>query len=67
MISSQNQFFDAVNKHNVKQAESILLGYDLKSALVNDYIKEHGEEPLRNVLSKFKSKGLVRSIERVIN
>lgn len=67
MILHETTFFEAINKNDFQMAESILLDSDSKSSYIHNYIDSYGKEKLQNALPEFRSKGLVRVIELIVD
>ena len=67
MQSNCQIFHHAVNTHNVNIAEEILTHYDLKRHLITDHIKMYGDTSLRSIISQFKSRGLTKTVQRIID
>lgn len=66
LIDSQKVFEHAITNQNVETVESLLLCSDGLNDLIKTYCKNNNFNKLLEISQSFKSKGLIRSIEMIV-
>ncbi len=66
-IPASTQLLQAVKTNNISRVEELILDSDSKRELIVNHINEYGRESLLNLIPQFRSKGLIVSIENIIN
>ncbi|RXJ89685.1 hypothetical protein CRV01_07360 [Arcobacter sp. CECT 8983] len=66
-IPASTQLLQAIKTNNALKVEELILDSDTKRDLILNHINEHGKESLLNLIPRFRSKGLIVSIENIIN
>lgn len=60
------QFQEAVLAQEFEKAEAVLLSSDCKKEIVKEYVQNNSIDQLNTILPSFKSRGLVKTIEEMI-
>ena len=61
------QFQEAILAKEFEKAEAVLLSADCKKEIIKEYIQNNSVDKLHTILPAFKSRGLVKTIEDMID